>query len=159
MSVTIRRARPGDEALVLGFIKKLAEYEMLSEHVVASEEDVRQSLFSAHPRIFADVVEWNGELAGFAVWFYNFSTFQGRHGIYLEDLFVEPEFRGKGLGKALLGHLAQTCVAEGLTRLQWWVLDWNDPSIAFYKSLGAVPMDEWTVFRVSGEALERLASQ
>ena len=159
MSVTIRRARPGDEALVLGFIKKLADYEMLSERVVASEEDVRQSLFSAHPRIFADIVEWNGEPAGFAVWFYNFSTFQGRHGIYLEDLFVEPEFRGKGLGKALLGHLAQTCVAEGLTRLQWWVLDWNDPSIAFYKSLGAVPMDEWTVFRVSGEALERLASQ
>ncbi len=97
--------------------------------------------------------------AGFALWFYNYSTFRGRAGIYLEDLFVDDAMRGKGIGKALLKHLAQRCVKEGLPRLQWWVLDWNAPSIEFYKSLGAVPQDEWTVFRVSGEALDKLAAQ
>ena len=101
---------------------------------------------------------WDGEPAGFALWFYNFSTFAGKAGIYLEDLFVEPQFRGHGIGKALLKRLARRCVAEGLPRLQWWVLDWNEPSIAVYRALGAKPMDEWTVYRVSGAELAALAS-
>ncbi|MGE3530132.1 MAG: N-acetyltransferase family protein, partial [Methyloceanibacter sp.] len=100
---------------------------------------------------------WDGKPAGFALWFYNFSTFHGRHGIYLEDLFVAPELRGKGIGIALIKTLARRCVDEGLTRLQWWVLNWNEPSIAFYKTLGAAPMDEWTVFRVTGDKLRELA--
>ena len=157
MSLDIRHARPGDEAQVFAFIRKLAEYENLTHEVVATEADIGAALFAEEPRCHCDLAFWNGNPAGFALWFYNFSTFRGRAGIYLEDLFVEPALRGHGIGKALLKHLARRCMDEGLPRLQWWVLDWNAPSIAFYKSLGAVPQDEWTVFRVSGEALERLA--
>lgn len=157
MSLTIRQANPGDEGLVFGFIAKLADYEKLAHEMVATEADIREALFGAAPRCVCDLAYWEGAPAGFALWFYNFSTFRGRAGIYLEDLFVEPHLRGHGIGKALLRHLARRCVAEGLPRLQWWVLDWNAPSIAFYTSLGAEPQDEWTVFRVSGEALERLA--
>jgi GNAT superfamily N-acetyltransferase len=157
MSVSIRSARPGDEALILDFIRKLAEYEKLLHEVEADEALISSSMFSAHPKVFCDIAEWKGEPAGFAMWFYNYSTFHGRHGIYLEDLFVEPHQRGKGIGKALLKNLARRCVSEGLTRLQWWVLDWNKGSIDIYKSLGAKPMDEWTVFRVSGRELEELA--
>ena len=108
--------------------------------------------------MFAEIAEWNGEPAGFALWFYNFSTFRGRNGIYLEDLFVRRSFRGRGIGRALLAHLAQRCIAEGLPRLEWWVLDWNEPALRFYRSLGALPMDEWTVQRVTGDALARLAA-
>ena len=151
-------ARPGEEGLVLGFIAKLADYEKLAHEVTASEADLREGLFGATPRCHCDLAFWNGKPAGFALWFYNFSTFAGKAGIYLEDLFVEPELRGQGIGKALLKGLARRCVDEGLPRLQWWVLDWNEPSIAVYKSLGAKPMDEWTVFRVSGAELEALAS-
>ena len=115
------------------------------------------ALFGANPRLFCEIAEWNGEAVGFAVWFVNFSTFSGRSGIYLEDLFVRPAQRGKGIGKALLAHLAKQCVANGWSRLQWSVLDWNTPSIEFYKSLGAVLMDEWTVCRVGGPALTALA--
>jgi diamine N-acetyltransferase len=158
MSLAIREARPGDEALVLDFIRKLADYEKLSHEVTAAEADMREGLFGAEPRCRCDIAFWNGAPAGFALWFYNFSTFAGKAGIYLEDLFVETELRGKGIGKALLKGLARRCVAEGLPRLQWWVLDWNEPSIEVYKSLGAKPMDEWTVFRVSGPELEALAS-
>ena len=157
MSIVIRAARPGEQGLVLGFICKLAAYEKLSHDVMASEDDIREALFGTTPRCFCDLAFRDGQPSGFALWFYNFSTFRGKAGIYLEDLFVEPHDRGLGIGKALLRNLAQRCMAEGLPRLQWWVLDWNAPSIDFYKSLGAVPQDEWTVFRVSGEALERLA--
>ena len=115
------------------------------------------ALFSDNPLLFCEIAEWDGEPAGFAVWFVNFSTFSGRSGIYLEDLFVRPAYRGKGIGKALLAYLAKLCVEKGWARLQWSVLDWNTPSIAFYKSLGAVMMDEWTVCRVNGPALAALA--
>jgi len=157
MSLTIRRARPDEAGLVLSFVRELADYEKLSHEVEATEAAIAEALFSANPRLFCDIAEWNGEPAGFAVWFINFSTFSGRHGIYLEDLFVRPALRGKGIGKALLSALAQECIANGWSRLQWAVLDWNAPSIAFYKSLGAVMMDEWTVCKVSGDALSALA--
>jgi GNAT superfamily N-acetyltransferase len=157
MTLGIREVRPGEEALVLGFIRKLADYEKLLHEVEATEADLREALFGQTPRCHCDLALWNGVPAGFALWFYNFSTFAGKAGIYLEDLFVEPEHRGKGIGKALLKNLARRCVDEGLPRLQWWVLDWNQSSIAVYKSLGAKPMDEWTVYRVSGAELEELA--
>ena len=153
----IRQAEPGEEALVLAFIRKLADYEKLLHDVVASEDDIREALFGASPRCHCELAFWEGEPAGFALWFYNFSTFAGKAGIYLEDLYVEPHLRGRGIGKALLKHLAKRCVAEGLPRLQWWVLDWNEPSIAAYKAMGAKPMDEWTVYRVSGAELSALA--
>ena len=157
-SLTIRRAEARDASLVLSFIRELAEYERLAHEVDASEADLTKALFGPNPRVFADIAEWEGEPAGFALWFYNFSTFRGRHGIYLEDLFVRPAFRSKGIGKVLLQHLARICVTENLPRLEWWVLDWNEPALRFYRSIGAVPMDEWTVQRVTGEALERLAN-
>lgn len=153
----IRQAEPGEEALVLAFIRKLADYEKLLHDVTASEDDIREALFGASPRCHCELAFWEGEPAGFALWFYNFSTFAGKAGIYLEDLYVEPHLRGRGIGKALLKHLAKRCVAEGLPRLQWWVLDWNEPSIAAYKAMGAKPMDEWTVYRVSGAELSALA--
>lgn len=158
MSLVIRPARPGDESLVFGFVRKLAAYEKLLHEVTASEDDMAEALFGATPRCHCELAYWEGVPAGFALWFYNFSTFAGKAGIYLEDLFVEPELRGRGIGKALLKHLARRCVAEGLPRLQWWVLDWNAPSIAAYKTMGAKPMDEWTVYRVSGPELAALAS-
>jgi len=157
MSFVIRPAVAGEAGLVLGFIRKLADYERRLDEVVASEAEIEEALFGPHPRTFCDIAEWGGQAVGFAIWFYNFSTFWGRNGIYLEDLFVEPEYRGKGIGKALLRHLARRCRDEGLPRLQWWVINWNAPSIAFYKSLGAVPMDEWTVYRLTGEPLRKLA--
>ncbi|MDH2382469.1 GNAT family N-acetyltransferase [Bradyrhizobium sp. CER78] len=157
MSLLIRRARPDEAGLVFSLVRELADYEKLLHEVHASEADIAEALFGESPRLFCDIAEWNGEPAGFAVWFVNFSTFAGRHGIYLEDLFVRPALRGKGIGKALLVHLARHCLANGWSRLQWAVLDWNAPSIAFYKSLGAEMMDEWTICRVSGEALSALA--
>jgi GNAT superfamily N-acetyltransferase len=157
MTLSIRRAEPRDASLVFSLIRELAEYERLAHEVDATETDIAAALFAEQPRVFADIAEWNGEPAGFALWFYNFSTFRGRHGLYLEDLFVRPDFRSKGIGKALLRHLARRCVAEGLPRLEWWVLDWNEPALRFYRSIDALPMDEWTVQRVTGEALRRLA--
>ena len=154
---TIRRARPGEAVLVLSFVRELAEYEKLAHEVEADEAMINVALFGEEPRVFCDIVEWKGEAVGFAVWFINFSTFSGRSGIYLEDLFVRPARRGKGIGKALLVHLARQCVANGWSRLQWSVLDWNTPSIEFYKSLGAVLMDEWTICRVGGPDLTALA--
>jgi GNAT superfamily N-acetyltransferase len=143
--------------MIYGFIRDLAEYEKLLHEVVATEADIARDLFGPAPRAFCDIAEVGGEPAGFALWFYNYSTFAGRHGIYLEDLFVKPQARGQGAGKALLANLARRCVAEGLARLEWSVLDWNAPSIAFYDSLDAAAMDEWTVRRLTGEALARLA--
>jgi len=157
MSLSIRRARPGEAGLVLDFVRELAEYEKLSHEVEATEAEIADALFSKDPRLFCAIAEWNGEPVGFAVWFLNFSTFSGRHGIYLEDLYVRPSHRGKGIGKALLVYLAKECVDNGWSRLQWAVLDWNAPSIAFYKSLGAAMLDDWTLCRVSGPALTRLA--
>ena len=159
MSVEIRRARPGEAGLVLSFVRELAAYEKLLHELEASEADIDAALFGGNPRLFCEIAEWQSEPVGFAVWFFNFSTFSGRSGIFLEDLFVRPSHRGKGISKAMLVHLARECVANGWSRLQWAVLDWNTPSIEFYQSLGAVLMDEWTVCRVSGPALAALAER
>jgi GNAT superfamily N-acetyltransferase len=156
-ALIIRRARSDEAGLVFALVRELADYEKLSHAVRATEAEIAEALFGKNPRLFCDVAEWNGEVAGFAVWFVNFSTFAGRHGIYLEDLFVRPALRGNGIGKALLVHLAKECAANGWSCLQWAVLDWNAPSIAFYKSLGAVMMDEWTLCRLTGPALAALA--
>jgi GNAT superfamily N-acetyltransferase len=157
MSLTIRRARPGEAGLVLSLVRELADYEKLLHEVEATEAMLDAALFGDRPRLFCEIAEWNNEPAGLAVWFINFSTFSGRSGIYLEDLFVRPQQRGKGIGRALLMQLARECVANGWSRLQWSVLDWNRPSIEFYQSLGAVLMDDWTVCRVGGPALTALA--
>ena len=158
MSLTVRPALAADTALILGFIRDLAEYERLAHEAVAGEADIAAALFTPHPKAFCDIAEADGVPVGIALWFYNFSTFTGRHGIWLEDLFVQPAARGHGAGKALLAGLARRCVEQGLTRLEWSVLDWNAPSIAFYDSLGAAAMDEWTTRRLSGEALARLGA-
>lgn len=157
--VTIRVATVADAPLILAFIKELAEYERLLHEVEATEADIRRHLFGENPRAFCDIAEANGTPVGFALWFYNYSTFRGRAGIYLEDLFVRPEARGLGAGKALLARLAQRCVEADLGRLEWAVLDWNAPSIAFYDSLGAAAMTDWTVRRLDGAALRTLAGE
>lgn len=156
-TIRIRSAAPGDEALICRFVHELAEYERLAHACEATEPALADSLFASNPRVFCVIAEADEEPAGFALWFYNYSTFLAKHGLYLEDLYVRPAFRGRGLGKALLKHLAQRAVVEGCGRFEWSVLDWNAPSIAFYRSLGARPMEEWTVFRLDGEALARLA--
>jgi GNAT superfamily N-acetyltransferase len=158
MSLNIRRAQAEDAGLILKFIKDLAAYEKLSHEVRASEADIARDLFGPEPKVFCDIAEWNGAPVGFALWFYTYSTFQGRHGIWLEDLFVDPSVRGKGIGKALLVHLARRCVRESLGRFEWWVLDWNEPSINFYLSQGGVLQDEWTKVRIEGEALSKLGA-
>lgn len=155
--MNIRRANNLDRQHVLEMIQELAEYEQAPDQVEATVEDLTKTLFSDDPRVFCDLIEADGEIAGMAIWFLNYSTWQGKHGIYLEDLYIRPEFRGKGFGKALLVHLAKLCRANGYGRLQWWVLDWNTSAIDFYRSIDAEAMDEWTVFRVSGAPLERLA--
>jgi GNAT superfamily N-acetyltransferase len=157
MALNIRRARPDEAGLVLSLVRELAEYEKLLHEVSATEADIAAALFGSDPRLFCEIAEWEGQPVGFAVWFFNFSTFSGRAGVYLEDLFVRPAYRGKGIGKALLAYLAKECVANGWARLQWAVLDWNTPSIQFYKSLGAVMVDEWTGCRLDGPALTALA--
>ena len=156
MTLTIRPAVAADAGTIIAFIKALAAYEKLGHKAKASEADILRDLFGEHPKAFCDIAEWDGAPAGFALWFYTYSTFQGRHGIWLEDLFVDPALRGKGIGKALLTHLAQRCAAENLGRLEWWVLDWNAPSIEFYKSQGGVMQDEWTRVRLDGAALLEL---
>ncbi len=156
--IDVREATAGDVPLILSLIRELAEYEKLSHEVVATEEGLRQSLFGEHRHAEVLIAEQGGAPAGFALFFHNFSTFLGRPGIYLEDLYVKPEFRGAGIGKELLVRLARLAKRRDCGRLEWWVLDWNEPSIGFYKKLGAVPMDDWTVYRVTGAALEDLAS-
>lgn len=158
MGVLIRPVRPGEAALVLRFVRELAEYERALDEVEATEPRIEALLFGDNPRAFCDIAELGGKPVGFALWFYNVSTWRGRHGLYLEDLYVTPEARGKGAGKALLARLAKRCVDENLGRLEWAVLDWNAPSIAFYDSLGAASMDEWIIRRMTGEALHRLAA-
>ncbi len=154
------RLEPATEAdipVIIDFIRALAEYERLLDQMVATEDGLRQSLFGERP--YAEVLlgYYDDEPVAFALFFHNYSTFLGKPGLYLEDLFVKPHMRGKGLGKVILRRLAQIAKQRGCGRFEWWVLDWNEPSIAFYKSLGAIPMDEWTVFRVTGDALDKLA--
>ncbi len=156
----VRPATEEDVPLLLDFIRELAEYEKLSHEVVADEEILRRNLFGdGHRGAEAVIATADGEPAGFALFFHNFSTFLGRPGIYLEDLYVRPEYRNAGIGRGLLAHLARLAVERGCGRLEWWVLDWNEPAIGFYEKLGAEAMDDWTVYRVAGEALERLAEE
>ena len=159
MTLSIRPARPADAALVFALVCELAEYERLQHEVTATAEDIAAALFSREPRLSCDVAEWGGQVAGFSVWFLNFSTFRGRHGLYLEDVFVRPKFRGRGIGTALLKRLAQHCVEKDYARFEWAVLDWNAPSIGFYESIGAKIMSEWKLCRLSGVALARFARE
>lgn len=159
MTLSIRPATSADLPLIAALIRELAEYERLSDEVRFDEAVLGQKLFGARPYAEVLIGEVDGVAQGFALFFHNFSTFEGKPGIYLEDLFVRPEARGAGLGKALLIELARLAVERDCARLEWWVLDWNHPAIGFYKALGARPMDEWTVMRVDGEALEALAAR
>ena len=159
MTLSIRAARPGEAPLVFSFVRELAEYEKLTHEVDATEAMLDAALFGANPRVFCEFAEWEGQPVGFALWFLIYSSFRGRHGLYLEDIFVRPAFRGRGIGKALMRHLAKRCVAEGWTRFVWTVLDWNTPSIEFYKSLGAELKEEWIICRVEGAALAKLAGR
>jgi GNAT superfamily N-acetyltransferase len=154
----IRPAKREEVGEVLQLIQDLATYEKAPEQVEASKDDLLNTIFAKEPRVFCDLVEVDGQIAGMAIWFLNYSTWQAKHGIYLEDLYIKPEFRARGYGKALLKHLAQICDKEGYGRLQWWVLDWNSPAIEFYRSFGAEAMDEWTVYRTSGQALKDLGN-
>jgi GNAT superfamily N-acetyltransferase len=155
---TIRPATPADVPLVLRLIHELADYEKLAHEVSATEADLHESLFGPRPIIEVLIAEAEGDAAGYALCFHNYSTFLCKRGLYLEDLFVRPPFRGRGIGKMLLSRLAKLAVERGCVRLEWAVLDWNEPAIAFYRSLGARPLEDWTVFRVTGDALQRLAT-
>lgn len=159
MSIAIRAAAPADAPLIFDLVRELADYEKLGHEVDATPATIAAALFADEPKLYCDIAEWNGEAAGFAVWFLNFSTFRGRHGIYLEDLFVRPAHRGRGIGKALMMQLARRCIDEGFARFEWAVLDWNAPSIAFYRSIGAQTMDAWKICRLSGEALRIFAGK
>lgn len=156
MSIRIAPATEADVPLILEMIRGLAEYEKLTHQVTATEEQLRQTLFGPRPAAEVLLAHRDGECAGFALFFQNYSTFLAKPGMYLEDLFVKPNARGNGLGLALLTELARLAVERGCGRVEWSVLDWNEPSIGFYKKLGAVPMDEWTIFRLTGDALEAL---
>jgi GNAT superfamily N-acetyltransferase len=153
----IRPIEPADVPAVVELVHQLADYERAADACHLSAPQLRAALFGDRPALFGHVAVVDGAVVGFALWFLNFSTWRGAPGIYLEDLFVLPSYRGTGLGRALLGQLAQECVAQGFARLEWAVLDWNEPSIGFYRSLGAVSQDEWTVFRLDGASLEALA--
>ena len=157
MSLTIRPAVPGDAGLVLSLIRELADYEKLTDKVDATEAMIDEALFAPGATQRCDIAEWDGEVAGQAIWFTNFSTFRGRNGLYLEDLYVRPAFRGRGIGKALLARLARECRTRQWPRMEWVVLDWNQPAIDFYRSLGAHLAEDWRLVRLDGEALERLA--
>ncbi len=158
MNLRFRDAVAGDEALVAIFVRGLAEYENLAHEAVATEADFRRALFGPIPRCHALFAEVDGQAVGFAVWFYNFSTFTGRPGLYVEDIFVIPDHRGRGIGRAIFRELARRAIAEGCGRMEWWVLNWNESAISFYRSLGAQPMDEWTTQRLTGEALAAVAA-
>jgi diamine N-acetyltransferase len=157
VSLTIRAARPEDGALIFALVRELADYEKLSAEVDATEGAIAAALFSDRPRLYCDIAEWDGQPAGFAVWFLNYSTFRGRHGLYVEDIFVKAAFRQRGIGKALMRRLARRCVEEGYARFEWAVLDWNAPSIAFYQAIGAQVLNEWRICRLSGSALQDFA--
>lgn len=158
-ALSIRAATTADVSLILGFIRELADYEKLSDEVVASEADIRSSLFGPKPVAECVLAELDGQAVGFALFFHNFSTFLGRPGIYLEDLYVRPTQRGKGVGRKLLAHLAQLAIERRCGRLEWAVLDWNEPAIRFYENLGARILKEWRVNRLTGKALENLANE
>ncbi|MEV4252921.1 GNAT family N-acetyltransferase [Spirillospora sp. NPDC049652] len=153
----IRPARSEDVPAILGLVRDLAEYERAAHEVKATEDDLRRSLFGPEPKVFAHVAEQDGRVVGFALWFLSYSTWLGRHGVYLEDLYVSPEARGHGHGRALLAELARIADERGYGRVEWAVLDWNAPAIGFYKSVGARPQDEWTVYRLTEEAFRGLA--
>jgi GNAT superfamily N-acetyltransferase len=155
--VTVRPIRPDDVPAVVGLVRELAEYEKARHEARMTEEQLGAALFGAAPALFGHVAEVEDRVVGMALWFLNFSTWRGTHGIYLEDLYVQPQHRGEGLGRELLRTLAELCTQRGYSRLEWWVLDWNTPSIEFYKAAGAVPMDEWTVFRLTDDALRSFA--
>jgi GNAT superfamily N-acetyltransferase len=156
--IEIRPATPRDVPLILAFIRELAEYERLAHEVRATEAQLHATLFAPHPAAEVVIAEYGGAPAGFALFFASYSTWEGKPGLYLEDLFVRPEARGKGIGRRLLEHLARLTLKRGWARLEWRVLDWNEPTIAFYKKLGAAALDDWTVFRVAGDSLENLAA-
>ncbi len=158
MSLIIRAAREADATLIFALVCELADYEKLRGEVAATPEAIAAALFRQEPRLYCEIAEWDGEPAGFSVWFLNFSTFRGRHGLYVEDLFVRPQFRGCGIGKALMVRLAKRCIEQNLARFEWAVLDWNKPSIAFYRSIGAQLLNEWRICRLTGEALQDFAS-
>jgi GNAT superfamily N-acetyltransferase len=157
MAGRVRAATPADVVAIHDLVVALATYERAVREVVATPTDLERALFGPTPRVFAHVVEESGAVIGFALWFVTYSTWLGRHGLWLEDLFVLPDRRGLGHGKALLAALARVCLDNGWGRLEWNVLDWNEPALAFYRSIGARPLDEWTVHRLSGEALVALA--
>lgn len=154
----VREASAADLPEIVAMIRELAEYEREPEAATATEAQLRDVLFCEQPLAHCLIAEANGEVAGFALWFVNFSTWQGRHGVYLEDLFVRPQHRGSGLGRTLLVRLAQIAVQRGYGRMEWSVLDWNEPAIGFYTSIGAVPQDEWTKYRLSDQSLHALGS-
>jgi GNAT superfamily N-acetyltransferase len=154
----LRDATAGDLREILRLVRALAAYERMLDECVGTEDDFRRALFAPHPRVFCTLAERQGRVVGQAIWFFNFSTFTGRPGLYVEDIFVEPEQRGLGIGEAFFRHLAARAVAEGCARMEWQVLDWNEPAIRFYRKIGARGMDEWRVQRVSGEALSALAA-
>lgn len=158
-NLQIRQAQPDDVAQILGFITELAIYEKAEHEVVTTKDQIHAALFCDHPRAFALICELAGKPIGFAVYFYNYSTWLGKHGIYLEDLYVTPESRGLGAGKALLKQLAKIAVAEDCGRVEWAVLDWNQPAIEFYKALSAQPQDEWTVYRLTGNSLRDFGAE
>ena len=159
MSVIIRPATIADLPDIFKYIHALAEYEKASDEVVLSLDNLEQSFFGENPQVYCLLSQEANVVTGIAIWHLNYSTWLGKYGLYLEDLFVDPKYRGAGHGKALLVRLAQICVERGYPRFQWWVLDWNEPAIDFYKSFGAVAMDEWTVFRLSGDPLKKLAAE
>ncbi len=159
MTLTIRPARRGDAATVLRFVKELAEYEREPDAVVATEDMMDAALFGEKPKAEALIAEIDDVAVGFALFFHTFSTWTGRQGIWLEDLYVTPEARGSGAGKALVSHIAGICLDRDCPRFEWWVLDWNEPAIGFYRSIGAQAMDEWTTQRVTGDALVKLAGR
>ncbi len=156
--MTVRRIRPDDVPAVVGLVRELAEYERAAHEVRLTDQQLHDRLFGEAPALFGHVAEVDGEVVGMALWFLNFSTWRGTHGIYLEDLYVRPEHRAHGLGRELLRSLAELCVQRGYSRLEWSVLDWNTPSIDFYRAAGAVPMDGWTVFRLTDDALTDFAA-
>lgn len=156
MTVEIRAARRGDEDVIVELVGELAAYERLSRAAEVTAGQIAEALFADNPRVFCEIAERAGYVAGFAMWFYSFSTFRGKHGLFLEDLFVRPQFRRQGVGKALFAHLARRCIKENLRRLEWMVLDWNEPAIAFYRSRGARLMEDWTLCRVDGAELRAL---
>ncbi len=154
----IRPANPDDVPRISDLIAELADYERSLDQVTATPQDLQAALFAPHPAVFAHVAIVGDDIVGFALWFLNFSTWLGQHGIYLEDLYVTPQMRGRGIATGLLAELAGICLRRGYGRLEWWVLDWNSPAIGFYRAIGAVPMDEWTVHRLTGRALTDLAA-